>query len=190
MLSLRRPTATAVQAFLTAQAQLDFTYPGAGADSSAPAPGFDVDHTCVKLGDGEKTFVAAKAALERWQHFRLSWVEAVPAGVPIQQGQVVGVIARSFGLWWLNACRIAAVLRDDGKVKRFGFTYGTLPDHMECGEERFQVEWDQESGGVWYDILAFSRPRHLLARLGYPLMRRLQKRFAQDSAEAMRRAVE
>jgi uncharacterized protein (UPF0548 family) len=51
------------------------------------------------------------------------------------------------------------------------------------------VEWREADGAVWYDILAFSRPRQLLARLGYPLARRLQKRFARDSAAAMQRAV-
>jgi uncharacterized protein (UPF0548 family) len=42
---------------------------------------------------------------------------------------------------------------------------------------------------VWYDIRAFSRPRHVLARLGYPLTRRTQKRFARDSVAAMGNAV-
>jgi hypothetical protein len=42
---------------------------------------------------------------------------------------------------------------------------------------------------VRYDILAFSRPQELLTRWGYPLVRRLQKRFAKDSAAAMLRAV-
>ncbi|HKB38190.1 MAG TPA: DUF1990 family protein [Gemmataceae bacterium] len=37
--------------------------------------------------------------------------------------------------------------------------------------------------------MAFSRPQQLLARLGYPLARRLQKRFARDSAAAMQKAV-
>ena len=72
---------------------------------------------------------------------------------------------------------------------RYGFAYGTLPGHAESGEERFAVEWDQADGGVWYDILAFSRPNHLLARLGYPLTRRTQKRFARVSAAAMQKAV-
>ena len=58
----------------------------------------------------------------------------------------------------------------------------------ESGEERFTVAW-HEDDAVWYDILAFSRPNHFLARLGYPLVRRLQKRFARDSAAAMKRAV-
>ena len=42
---------------------------------------------------------------------------------------------------------------------------------------------------MWYDILAFSRPRQALARLGYPLMRKRQRRFGRESAAAMRRAV-
>jgi hypothetical protein len=77
----------------------------------------------------------------------------------------------------------------DGPVRRCGFSYSTLPDHAESGEERFLVEWGRATGSVWYDILAFSRPRHLLARLGYPWVRRVQRRFARDSAAAMVRAV-
>ena len=50
------------------------------------------------------------------------------------------------------------------------------------------MEW-QEDDSVWYDILAFSRPNHFLARLGYPIVRRLQRRFARDSAAAMKRAT-
>ena len=138
---------------------------------------------------GQGSFAAAKAALERWEHFRLGWVEAWPPETPIQAGQVVAVIARLFGLWWLNACRIVYVVDEEGPVKRFGFAYGTLPEHAESGEERFTVEWHEDDDAVWYDILAFSRPQQLLARMGYPLVRRLQKRFAWDSAAAMVREV-
>jgi uncharacterized protein (UPF0548 family) len=92
-------------------------------------------------------------------------------------------------VWWLNACRIVYAVDEMGPVCRFGFAYGTLPGHAESGEERFLVEWDRADDDVWYDIIAFSRPNHLLARLGYPLTRRTQKRFARDSAAAMRKAV-
>jgi uncharacterized protein (UPF0548 family) len=189
MLSLRRPTAATVRAFLAAQARLDLTYPAVGATATTPPAGYVVDHTCHKLGEGEPAFSAATAALKRWDHFRLGWVEACPADTPIQVGGVVAVLAHNLGLWWLNACRIVYVVDKDGPVQRFGFAYGTLPEHVESGEERFLVEWDRATGSVWYDILAFSRPRHLLARLGYPWSRRLQRRFARDSAAAMVRAV-
>ena len=47
----------------------------------------------------------------------------------------------------------------------------------------------RSTGRVRYDILAFSRPHQFSARLGYPVVRRLQKRFGRDSAAAMLRAV-
>ncbi len=87
---------------------------------------------------------------------------------------MVAILARSVGMWWLNACRIVVVVDEDGPVKRFGFTYGTLPDHAGTGEERFLIEWDRGDDSVWYDILAFSRPRHFLARLCYSWVRHVQ----------------
>jgi uncharacterized protein (UPF0548 family) len=78
---------------------------------------------------------------------------------------------------------------ETGPVSRFGFAYGTLPDHAGTGEERFLIEWNREDNSVWYDILAFSRPNHFLTRLGYPLVRRTQKRFGRESAAAMQCAV-
>jgi uncharacterized protein (UPF0548 family) len=189
MLSLRKPSAEKLRDFLAAQAKLDFTYPAVGATAAVPPAGYVMDHTRIKLGEGAGTFAAAKVALRRWEHFRLGWVETWPPETPIQAGQVVAVIARLFGLWWLNACRIVYVVDEQGPVQRFGFAYGTLPEHAESGEERFTVEWHETDAAVWYDILAFSRPHQLLARLGYSFARRLQKRFARDSAAAMQKAV-
>jgi uncharacterized protein (UPF0548 family) len=189
MLSLRKPSAERLREFLAAQSKLDLTYPAVGATAAVPPAGYVVDHTRIRLGQGAGIFAAARAALGRWEHFRLGWVEAWPPETPIQTGQVVALIARLCGLWWVNACRIVYVLDEQGPVRRFGFAYGTLPEHAESGEERFTVEWHEADNGVWYDILAFSRPQHLLARLGYPFARRLQKRFARGSAAAMQRAV-
>jgi len=64
-----------------------------------------------------------------------------------------------------------------------------LPGHVARGEERFQVEI-AEDDSVWYDILAFSQPRHLLTKIGYPFVRRLQNRFGRDSAAAMVRLAQ
>jgi uncharacterized protein (UPF0548 family) len=189
MLSLRKPSVEWLRDFLATQSKLDLTYPAVGATAAVPPAGYVVDHTRIKLGEGAGTFAAARAALERWDHFRLGWVEMWPPETPIQAGQVVAVIARLLGLWWLNACRIVYVVDEQGLVQRYGFGYGTLPEHAESGEERFTVEWHEQDDAVWYDILAFSRPQQLLARLGYPWARRLQRRFARDSAAAMQKAA-
>jgi uncharacterized protein (UPF0548 family) len=186
MVTIRKPSGGKIAEFLASQAGLEFTYSAIGATNANMPPGYVVDRTRVRLGHGENVFHAAKAVLQRWQHFHLTWVEACPATTPIMSGEVVGILARSVGLWWLNACRIVYVVDE---AENFGFANGTLPGHMETGEERFLVEWDRNDDSVWYDILAFSRPRHLLARLGYPWMRRVQKRFARESAAAMTKAV-
>lgn len=189
MLSLRKPSAESIRRFLTVQANLPFSYSAVGATAQTPPAGFDVDHTRIKLGEGEQVFQAARAALQRWEQFRLGWVEAWSPDTPIQSGEVVAVMGRAIGLWWLNSCRIAYVVDESGQISNFGFAYGTLPGHVESGEERFLVEWDQGDNSVWYDILAFSRPNHFLTRFGYPVVRRLQKRFGRDSAASMLRAV-
>jgi len=189
MLLLRKPSPETIRQFLTAQAKLDFTYPAVGATAKTPPAGYVVDHTRVKIGEGERVFAAAKAALEKWQQFNLGWLQAWSPGTSIKPGEVVAVIARAKGLWWLNACRIVFVVDETGPIARFGYAYGTLPDHAARGEERFLIEWDHADDSVWYDILAFSRPKHLLVRLGYPMVRRTQKRFGRESALSMLNAV-
>jgi uncharacterized protein (UPF0548 family) len=189
MLLLRKPSAATLGGFLAAQADLPFTYPAVGSTAASPPPGYVVDRTRAQLGEGEAVFRAARSALERWDQFRLGWIEATSPEGPPRVGLVVAVVVRTLGVWWVNACRVVYAADETGPVTRFGFAYGTLPGHAEAGEERFQVEWDRATDAVWYDILAFSRPRHPLARLGYPLVRRMQRRFGRDSAAAMRRAV-
>lgn len=186
MFLVRKPSA--LGQFLATQQTLDFTYTGIGATATTPPAGYVVDRTRIQLGKGGRTFHAAKQALEQWLHFRLGWVEAWPPP-KIQPGRVVAVLAHVFGFWCLNACRIVYVVDDQGPVPQFGFAYGTLPEHAESGEEQFCVSWDTNNDLVWYDILAFSRPQQFLVRLGYPIVRRLQKRFAKDSAAAMVKAV-
>lgn len=189
MPSFTKPSAEASHQFLERQSKLTFTYSAIGATANTPPAGYVVDHTRIKLGDGKEIFEAAKAAIQRWEHFRLGWVEASPTETLIQKGEVVAVMGHVLGLWWLNACRIVYVVDDVVPITRFGFAYGTLPGHAESGEERFLIEWDRSDDSVWYDILAFSRPNYFVTKLGYPLVRRFQKRFARDSAAAMVRAV-
>jgi uncharacterized protein (UPF0548 family) len=189
MLSLRKPSAESICQFVTEQAMLPFTYPTVGGTATTPPAGYVLDLTRTRLGAGEPVFRSAKAALQRWEQFRLGWVEAWPSDAQIRPGEVVAVLGHVVGLWWLNSARIVYVLDESGPLSRFGFAYGTLPGHAESGEERFLIEWDSSDNSVWYDILAFSRPNHILTRLGYPIVRCTQKRFARGSTAAMHNAV-
>jgi uncharacterized protein (UPF0548 family) len=84
---------------------------------------------------------------------------------PSEVGTTAAVVGRHHGSFSLNACRVVYLIdEDDGNLRRRGFAYGTLPEHAERGEERFTGEWRREDGSVRYDLYAFSRPNHPLAR--------------------------
>ncbi len=189
MISLRRPSSLAIRTFLASQSDLGYTYEAVGATASVPPNGYTIDHTRIKLGKGEEVFLKARAALRGWEQSRLSWVAAWPYQDTPEAGVLVAIVAHELGLWWLNACRIVYVVDEPGPAGRYGFAWGTLPDHAGTGEERFLVECDRASGEVWYDILAFSRPHLLITWLGSPYLRRLQKRFGKESSAAMLKAV-
>ena len=182
MFLIGEPSDRDVASFVSRQRALQFTYAEVGATNATPPSGYNVDHNRIQLGSGEHTFKRAMDALKRWQHFRLGWVTIVPEGVTVEVGATVAVKAQTLGVWSLSACRVVYVIE---QPRRFGFAYGTLPDHVERGEERFLVEW-LDDNSVWYDILAFSRPRHPLVRLGSPYARALQKQFARDSLNRMK----
>lgn len=186
---LQKPSTDILSLLVAEQSALDFSYSAVGATAETPPVGFIVDRTRIELGAGESIFEAAKSALQRWQQFRLGWVEPWSPETPLEVDQVVAIMGRAVGFWWLNACRIVYTVEESGDTTKFGFAYGTLPGHVESGEERFLIEWDRATDRVAYDILAFSKPNHFLTRLGYPLVRRSQKRFGRDSAASMFRAV-
>ncbi|MCC7504008.1 MAG: YndJ family transporter [Saprospiraceae bacterium] len=181
------PGAAALQDFLTKEKVRPFTYTAVGhtRDAAIRVPGFDHDAQRVAVGRGDADFERAKLALRSWVHFPASWTRILPAAAPIGEGDTIAMLFRMFGLWWHNSCRIVYVIDEPD---RFGFAYGTLPAHIERGEEIFLVTQSPD-GTVWYELRAFSRPRALLARLGYPVVRLLQEKFRQDSAAAVRAFV-
>ena len=189
MFRLTAPSEDEIRRFISKQRDSGFSYPQVGASASTLPAGYNVDHNRVQLGRGEGTWQRATEAIRGWRMFSMPWVNLHWASAPIQVGTDVAVSVRYFGLYSLNACRIVYVVDEESPVTRFGFAYGTLGEHAESGEERFTVEWSRDDDRVWYDILAFSRPRQMFARLGYPLSRLLQKRFAEGSKAAMIQSV-
>jgi uncharacterized protein (UPF0548 family) len=187
MYSFRKPSQEMLHTLLKSQQGLKLIYREVGATRDLQKPqGFVIDQTRAKLGEGAEVFEAAKSALKRWRQYRFSWLEAWPDDAPIRAGNEIATIARLLGLWWVNVCRIVYTIDEP---TRFGYAYGTLPEHVECGEERFLIELTK-TGEVWYDIYAFSRPQSWLSRIGYPYVRRVQKLFGQNSVAALRIAIQ
>lgn len=189
MFFLTKPSDESIQQFIAAQRNLHFSDPNPTVDSMEERSGYTVDHNRIELGKGEDVFARAVSAIKRWEMFRIGWLELLWPEAPVEEGTTVAVLVQHLGFWSLNACKIVRVIDEVEPVRRYGFVYGTLPDHAERGRERFSVEWRRDSDKVFYDILASSRPNKLLAKLGYPFTRALQKRFSRDSMRAMLRAV-
>ena len=189
MFLVSRPGDERIREFLATQKDQPFTCPTAGVPHRLAPRGFKKDHNRIKLGNGAATYQKAVAAIKRWEMFNIGWVELCWPNAVIETGSVVAVLAHHLGCWSLNACRIASVIEEGGEKRRYGFIYGTLPDHAERGQEQFTIEWRRDDDTVWYDILAYSQPNSMLSRLGYPVTRLLQKRFARDSMSAMARSV-
>jgi uncharacterized protein (UPF0548 family) len=150
---------------------------------TSPA-GFVHDRSRSQIGQGERAFAAAREAFRGWEQFNLGWVQVAAPFPRVLPGELVGVEVHTVGLWSLNISRIVEVV---DSPTRFGFLYATTAFHVEEGQERFVIEFDHESESVFYLIEAISRPRHFLARIGYPFSRAMQHRFARDSHARMSR---
>ncbi|QDT43718.1 hypothetical protein Pan241w_38200 [Gimesia alba] len=190
MFLLKQPESEQIADFIAAQARLEFTYPDAGATTlPTPPAGYQIDHNRICLGQGKALYEQAKQALVDWQHYRFDWLTLHRPDAAPEPGQTVAALAHVLGIWVLNACRVVYVVEETEPLSRFAFAYGTLPDHAETGEERFQVEWHADDDRVWYDLYAFSRPGQLLSKMAYPYVRSKQKQFARESLLAMQAAV-
>ena len=186
MFSINRPSPKQIEEFIEQSKNLALSYHPIGIAKQNPS-GFAVDEASAVIGSAREAFARAKTALMNWKHFALGWVELFPQGASIEPGSGVAVLARHLGLWSLNGCRVVYAI-DDEDGARFGFAYGTLTNHAECGEEIFEVSLNEREEVIYW-IRAVSKPRALLARIGYPVTRSFQARFRRDSIRAMQRAL-
>lgn len=176
------PSPDRILNFIRSEQTLPFSYAETGGTRREDlVQGFDNDFNFIELGAGDAVWQAAKSAIRHWKMFPGDWARITPDDAPIREGETVAMTARVLGIWWLNSCRIMYVIDNE---RQFGFAYGTLPGHVECGEELFMVEKTAD-GAVRYVIKAFSKPRFWMTRLGYPLVRQYQKKFVRDSRQSM-----
>jgi uncharacterized protein (UPF0548 family) len=188
MFLARRPSQRELEEFIARSRDLPLSYDPIGIAKESPR-GFKVDQANGVIGHGQQDFEQAKLALSEWRHFDFGWAELFPRGAAIEPGSVVAVLVHHLGFWSLNGCRVVYTLGDRQTGASFGFAYGTLTNHAELGEEIFEVSLVPESEEVVYKIRAVSKPRAMMAKLGYPFTRMLQARFRRDSIIALREAI-
>ena len=177
------PNSTWQEKFLASLDAEQYSYNAQKATQGDFPNGFNHDKNRVYLGHGKAIFEQGKASIRQWQMFPPSWTRIFPKNAPIEKGQNVGMAFRLFGLWWINSCRIVYTI---DTPQKYGFAYGTLPRHVEKGEELFMIEM-LEDGSVWYKIEAFSRPNYWFIWLAYPLARYFQGQFVLDSKKHMQK---
>lgn len=190
MFQIKRPGPAEIERRIAAARELPDATPNmltlANGPVAAAPPGFAHDVCRSELGPGRCSFMDACHAMEHWAQFDLGWVSVANPAANLAPGEIVAVLARAAGLWSLNLSRILETI---DTPTRFGFLYATTAAHVEEGQERFVVEFDEEHSSVTYLIEAVSRPRHPLARLAYPFARAMQHRFRKESQQRMHEAV-
>lgn len=182
MLTLSKPDEQTIREFLASQSSEGLSYAEVGATNGCLPYDYARTHTRIRVGKGHADFGRARQTLENYEQFCLPWVFAWPTWTIPELGVEIAIVGKFAGIWWSNACRIVTVIDEKQEKPRFGYSVGTLPDHVARGEERFLVEMD-DSGCVWMDILSFSRPNTLLAKLGYPIIRSRQRSFGRSACE-------
>ncbi|HEU5004350.1 MAG TPA: DUF1990 domain-containing protein [Actinomycetota bacterium] len=182
---LRPPTPMQLQALLDAQAQQPLSYPDVGATQGELPAGYHTVDRSIDLGAGAEAFARAQAGIRDWAPQHHAGIRLLPVTPPLTEGQSLVLVFRQFPFHVSAACRVVYLVDE---ADRFGFGYGTLPHHPEQGEEAFMVERDA-NGNVRFRIRAFSRPAHLLTKLGSPVSRAVQARVTTRYLEGLQQAV-
>lgn len=168
------------------QQDAPFSYDLVGATRHGVPVGWNSADRERVIGHGEAVWTRARAALDRWTQFDLTWVYPHRDDVPLREGAVFAFSTRQLGVWTINACRIVYVVDEtvDGQ-SRYGFAYGTLDGHMVRGEERFLLTWDHASDEVRFRVNQFSQLAHPVVRVIAPVTRRIQARFNREAVDRM-----
>ena len=185
---LRKPTPSWIESQLARLRHFPLSYWERGGTAMERMPqGFDHAEEWIYLGDGDATWVLAKAALSDWRmypHGPWIYLSHYPK---LKENEMAMVIFKLLGFWWASPVRIVYLIDHSD---RFGFAYGTLEGHVEQGEELFILERKPDSGEIWFGIRMMARARHLGARALPWLTHFMQMRFRRASLDAMKDAVD
>lgn len=159
-----------------------FTYEEVGETAFGPQAGYDWLERSAPLV--RRDFEGASTDLFMWRLHARAGLRVQVSESPLRQGTValmhLGLGPASIRI----PCRVVYVI-DEPTLR--GFAYGTLRGHPESGEERFVLE-QHSDGTITMAITAFSRPASRLARVGGPLIRRVQQTMTTRYLRALDRA--
>jgi uncharacterized protein (UPF0548 family) len=182
-MSLRRLGPTRLEALLAKARLASPTYSEVGASRDTALPR-DFHHVRMseRVGDAA-SFDLAVEGLRTWVAHEGAGLRVYPHE-PLTPGATVLLVTTVGPMQIVAPCRIVAVFKEPYS---FGFSYGTLPDHPERGEESFAL--NLRNGATYFTITAFSKPVDPLARLAGPIGRAVQRSVTRRYVKALRRYV-
>lgn len=162
------------------------TYDEVGATVEGPLPeGYQHLRHRTLLGTGPAVMAAATDAVLEWWMHRAVGVRISASASRARPGVMID------GRAGVGPLRIAVpcvvVWAEEGDW-RAGFAYGTREGHPEIGEAAFVLHRD-DIDDVWLTVTAFSRPAGPSTRIGWPLVRLCQRRYARRCSTVLRRLV-
>lgn len=179
-LSIRQPAAEDVSSFAHAMSTEEVQlcrYTGTVNDLPR---GWFVNKSQQCIGKGHEAFERASEALVALECLQLPWLSA---GV---HDDVLAICSRQFFvLWIMNANRFLSP--PQVRNGQCSVTWATTRRHVLCGEERLTVTRNTATDEVFFEVLSFSRPRHLFSWAAYPYVIAQQRRFARDATAVMMR---
>ncbi|MGH9281118.1 MAG: DUF1990 family protein [Acidimicrobiales bacterium] len=179
ILHLGRRTADELEARRRIAAAADVTYSHVGSSLRIdPRPGTQLRRSTESLGSGDDAFRAGCDAIRRWAPHAALGARVHPPDAQIEAGTTLLVILYCGPFEIVAPNRIVEVV---DTPHAFGFAYGTLPGHPECGEESFLVRMDG-TGTVSASVTVDAEPATWLTRLGHPVVRVIQDRAARRYA--------
>ncbi|MCB1041886.1 MAG: DUF1990 domain-containing protein [Acidobacteria bacterium] len=144
---------------------------------------YHVNHSKCHMGKGREVFDALYQAILDKQMVNLDWVQL--DGL-VEEARDMTMHAQVYGMRFRLPLTVVAVFNIQTPIQSIaGFSYGTRKGHLLRGEERFCAIWDHQTDDVWFEICSFSQPARLLSRVGWPLVKHLQRLFLKQSTQKM-----
>ncbi len=180
--SLRRPTHRRIHDFLASQKESKPNF-----DAKRRSQRIEVQRVEAEIADGREFWELARNLIRQWRVFETPEGIPYPPSSPPQIGQIPVNLLRTFGIWFLTACQITEVV---DQRNHYGFTFETLPGHVETGWETFQVRYDTATNKIVYLIESESAHRFWLMSLGSPVVHWLQRRHKRNSVSRIRELMQ
>ncbi|MEV6842952.1 DUF1990 domain-containing protein [Actinoplanes sp. NPDC051411] len=131
------------------------------------------------LGNGDELFRRSTEAVMTFAMHR-----AIGAKVDATAGRAATGVRLTVGAGPLRVpCEVVWAIEEPA---RSGWGYGTLPGHQASGEEAFELV-REETGRVWFQVIAYSRPARLPMKAAGPAAVLVQQAYARLLGRALKR---